>query len=304
MSIIIQGQGVVKRFGSLTAVDGIDFAIAAGECFGFLGPNGAGKTTTLRLIHCVTPLAAGQLMVDGLDVSREGRRIKSMIGVMPQEDNLDPDLTVRENLLVYARYFDLPGAAARSRAQELMELFQLQDRPGSRIDTLSGGLKRRLLAARALINSPKILILDEPTSGLDPQARHLMWAKLRQLKEAGVTIILSTHYMEEAAHLCDRLAIMHLGKIIAQGRPADLVWQHAQREVLEVRQGPSARRDLRERLAGHAVRVEEADETLFLFCQDGEALRRQLGLSGEGLTLRPSTLEDVFLLLTGRALSD
>ncbi|MDZ4278390.1 MAG: ABC transporter ATP-binding protein, partial [Dehalococcoidia bacterium] len=208
MSEIIRARSLTKRFGDLVAVDGIDFAVREGECFGLLGPNGAGKTSTIRMITCVSPVTAGELLVDGMDVRNDGRRIKGILGVVPQEENLDPDLTVWQNLAVFARYFDIPIPVARERAQEVLELFQLMERKNEIVDNLSGGMKRRLIIARALINQPKILILDEPTTGLDPQARHLVWQKLRLLRSQGITMLLTTHYMEEAAHLCDRLVVM------------------------------------------------------------------------------------------------
>ncbi|MCI0850350.1 MAG: ATP-binding cassette domain-containing protein, partial [Chloroflexi bacterium] len=232
MSDIIHARNLVKRFGDLVAVDAIDLSVREGECFGLLGPNGAGKTSTVRMITCVSPVTAGELTVAGMDVAREPRRIKAILGVVPQDNNLDPDLTVWQNLAVYARYFDIPAEVARPRAEEMIELFQLADRRDEIVDKLSGGMQRRLIIARALINEPRILILDEPTAGLDPQARHLVWQKLRYLRSQGVTLLLTTHYMEEATHLCDRLVIMHLGKILAQGAPADLIERHVGRQVI------------------------------------------------------------------------
>src|SRR3972149_3526481 len=242
MSEIIRARDIVKRYGTFTAVDGISFSVQAGECFGFLGPNGAGKTTIIRMINCVSPLTAGHLTVDGMDVRREPRRIKSILGVVPQDDNLDPDLTVRQNLRAYARYFDLPRAVAATRIDESLDLMQLTEKQNDRSDSLSGGLKRRLTIARGLINAPTILVLDEPTTGLDPQARHLVWQKLRYLRSQGVTMLLTSHYMDEAAHLCDRIVVIHQGRIMAEGRPPELVERFAGREVVEVQVEQDERR--------------------------------------------------------------
>lgn len=232
--VLIEARGLTKKFGDLMAVDNIDFQVFKGECFGFLGPNGAGKTTTMKMINCVLPLTAGTLTVAGMDVTRQPREIKTLIGVAPQEDNLDPDFTVLHNLVVYARYFDIPKAVAQKRAEDLLKFVQLEEKRNVLIDQLSAGMKRRLILARALINEPQILILDEPTTGLDPQARHLIWDKVRSLQRQGVTIVLTTHYMEEATQLCDRLLIMDNGKIIEEGTPAVLIKKHVGEEVLEV----------------------------------------------------------------------
>jgi len=305
MNAIVRAQGLTKRFGRLTAVDGIDFAVAEGECFGFLGPNGAGKTSTIRMITCVSPVTAGELSVDGKDVRKDGREIKRLLGVVPQEENLDPDLTVWQNLAVFARYFDLPVDEARRRANEVLELFQLQDKRNEVVDSLSGGMKRRLIVARALINDPKILVLDEPTTGLDPQARHLVWQKLRYLRSQGVTMLLTTHYMDEAAHLCDRLVVMHLGRILAESSPADLVERHVGRQVLEVRVGDGRRDQVLDRLrASDRLRVEDVEDILYVYdpAQEWDALLEELGAFEEALRLREATLEDVFLQLTGRGL--
>ena len=215
MPEIIHARGLTKRFSDLVAVNGIDLTVKAGECFGLLGPNGAGKTSTIRMISCVSPLTSGELFVDGMDVTTSGREIKARLGVVSQEENLDPDLSVQQNLLVYARYFDIPRSEAEQRTEEVLDLFQLGDRRNEVVDNLSGGMKRRLIIARALMSNPTILILDEPTTGLDPQARHLVWRKLRLLQSQGIPLLLTTHYMEEAAHLCDRLVVMHLCKILA-----------------------------------------------------------------------------------------
>ncbi len=304
MAAIIEARGLVKRYKGFLAVAGVDFSVQAQECFGFLGPNGAGKTTLIRMISCVYPLSQGVLLVDNRDVMKEPRAIKAVLGVVPQEENLDPDLTVLHNLLVYARYFDIPKEVARRRALELLELFQLLDRQRSRIDTLSGGMKRRLLIARALINQPKILILDEPTAGLDPQARHLVWQKIRYLKGQGVTMILSTHNMEEAAHLCDRLVIMDQGRIVVQDRPADLIRQYVGQEVLELRLDPMGKSHVLRQLQSYSVSIEDVGDTLYVFSNDGGLLPQQLMIEGGDVVRRQATLEDVFLRLTGRELKE
>jgi lipooligosaccharide transport system ATP-binding protein len=305
MTEIIRARKLLKRFDGLTAVDGIDFSVRRGECFGFLGPNGAGKTTTVRMISCVSPVTEGELVVDGLDVRRESRRIKSILGVVPQEDNLDPDLSVRQNLAVYARYFDMPKELANERIDESLALFQLEEKQREPIWALSTGLKRRLTIARGLINQPKILVLDEPTTGLDPQARHLVWQKLRSLKEQGVTMLLCTHYMEEASHLCDRLVIMHQGRILVEGSPAGLVEEHAGREVAEVRvSGPQRERVLAEMASRPGLTVEEVEDVLYIYARtpDGRAQMADLIMDAESVAYHQANLEDVFLRLTGRGL--
>ncbi len=304
MSDIIVANDLVKRYGSFTAVDGISFSVRAGECFGFLGPNGAGKTTTIRMITCVSPVTSGELTVDGMDVQREPRRIKATLGVVPQEDNLDPDLTVRQNLRVYARYFDLPRAVADERIGESLALFQLTEKQDQRIDALSSGLKRRLTIARGLINAPRILVLDEPTTGLDPQARHMVWQKLRFLRSQGVTMLLTTHYMDEAAHLCDRIVIMHKGRIMAEGMPDELVQRFAGREVVEMHLGPEERPEVLRRLQGrNGVTVEEVEDILYVYVRDGDGLDvSSLKVEADRVVLRRANLEDVFLQLTGRGL--
>jgi lipooligosaccharide transport system ATP-binding protein len=305
---IISARKLVKRFGDLTAVDGIDFDVLSGECFGFLGPNGAGKTSTIRMITCVSPVTDGELLVDGLDVRRDGRRIKARLGVVHQEDNLDPDLPVRQSLFVYARYFDIPAPVARQRIDEALALFQLQERGNEVVDNLSGGMKRRLSIARALVNQPKILVLDEPTTGLDPQARHLVWQKLRLLKGQGVTMLLSTHNMEEAAHLCDRIVIMHLGRILAQGAPADLVASHAGDDVLELETADHEEKTkVLERLAAFdGVTIEDVEDVVFVLGlgPHGPQVAEELVSQGQRARLRSATLEDVFLRLTGRGLTE
>jgi lipooligosaccharide transport system ATP-binding protein len=304
MAAIIEARGLVKSYKGFLAVAGVDFSIQAQECFGFLGPNGAGKTTLIRMLSCVYPLSQGVLLVDNKDVMKEARAIKAVIGLVPQEENLDTDLTVLQNLLVYARYFDIPKKVARRRALELLELFQLLDRQHSRIDTLSGGMKRRLLIARALLNEPKILILDEPTAGLDPQARHLVWQKLRYLKGQGVTMILSTHNMEEAAHLCDRLVIMDQGKILVQDRPDNLIRKYVGQEVLELRLDAMVKSHVLRQLQNYSVSIEDVGDTLYVFSEDDGSLPQQLVIENGDVVRRQATLEDVFLKLTGRELKE
>jgi lipooligosaccharide transport system ATP-binding protein len=306
ISPVIIARGLTKRYGSLNAVKGIDFAIEAQECFGFLGPNGAGKTTTMRMIYGFSPVTEGELHVLGKDVQSEIRAIKQQIGVIPQEDNLDPDLKVLQNLLVYARYFDIPKTIARERAREALELLQLWERRDAFIKELSGGMKRRLIIARALINRPDLLIADEPTTGLDPQARHLVWQKLRQLKSRGVTLVLTTHYMEEAAQLCDRLAIMDQGKILDVGTPQALISKHVRPEVFELQLSDGARDQLSNRLRELPVQVEEAGDTLYAYTNDGQKVRAELDMVAgiQRLVQRQATLEDVFLKLTGHALAE
>ena len=307
MSDIIYARGLLKRFGDLVAVDGIDFSVAEGECYGMLGPNGAGKTSTIRMITCVSPLTAGELFVDGMDVRTEGRRIKAKLGVVSQEENLDPDLTVQQNLAVYARYYDIPAAEARHRAAELLELFQLQDRRGEIVENLSGGMKRRLIVARALINQPRILVLDEPTTGLDPQARHLVWQKLRYLQSQGITMLVTTHYMEEAAHICNRLMVMHRGRILAEGPPKELIQRHVGRQVLELSLNDGRRQAALDVLRRRDdLRLEDVESVLYVYgqAQEWDPLLEELALASEEVRLREATLEDVFLQLTGRGLEE
>jgi lipooligosaccharide transport system ATP-binding protein len=302
----VEARGLVKRYGTLVAVDGIEFTVRANECFGFLGPNGAGKSTTINMIACTSPVTAGILKVAGLDVAREPRRVKAQLGVVPQEDNLDPDLPVRQNLEVYARYYGLSKAASAARIEECLTLFQLQEKADAKVDDLSGGMKRRLIIARALVHEPRILVLDEPTTGLDPQAGHLVWQKLRLLKSQGVTMLLTTHYMDEAAHLCDRLVIMHRGRILAEGNPHDLIAEHAGGEVLELRAGPAEQAPIVAQLRNiEGVDIEEVEDIVYVLGA-GEAGRRiaaEIGDPGRAF-LRPGNLEDVFLTLTGRGLLD
>jgi len=309
-SAVIRARGLTKRFGSFTAVDAVDFDVAPGEAFGFLGPNGAGKTSTMRMIGTVSPVSAGTLRVFGLDAARDGPRIRARVGVVPQADTLDTELSVLENLLIYGRYFDLSWAEARRRAIELLEFVQLAERAGDKVEPLSGGMKRRLVIARALINEPSLLLLDEPTTGLDPQARHLVWDRLYRLKARGVTLVLTTHYMDEAEQLCDRLVVMDKAHIVAEGSPRQLIEQYVSREVLELRfrdvdgeSNDGARLD--GRLDGLAERMEQLPDRLLVYTSDGEAAAAtayERGLRPSSVLVRRSTLEDVFLRLTGRSL--
>jgi lipooligosaccharide transport system ATP-binding protein len=301
----VVAHALKKRYGRFEAVRGIDFTADERTCFGFLGPNGAGKTTTMKMISCIAPPSEGVLEVLGLPVAERGREIKSRMGIVPQENNLDEDVSVFENLLIYARYFGVRRAVAGPRAEEQLKFVQLEDKRDWKITRLSGGMKRRLLIARALMNDPEILILDEPTTGLDPQARHLVWEKLRQLKRSGVTLVLTTHYMEEAAQLCDRLVIMHEGKILVEGSPRELVTSHTTRQVVEVFEPPE---DLQSSLAsieGSVKRVEKLADRWIFYTDDGDETLgkvRTLPLDPGAVWLRGGTLEDVFLSLTGRML--
>lgn len=299
----LAARGLTKRYGDVTAVAGIDFQVQAGECVGFLGPNGAGKTTTVKMASCFTPITAGSVAVFGHDVSRSPRQVKALLGICPQEDNLDPDFDVRRNLLIYARYFDVPAAEAVVRADALLEMMQLGEKAGSRVAELSGGMKRRLVLARALINAPRLLILDEPTTGLDPQARHLIWQRIRQLKADGVTALLTTHYMEEAAQLCDRVVLMDAGRILLEGTPAALVAREAGREVVELWELTAEVEDFVRR-AGW--RVEAADQRLYLYDRGDDGIAAAIGLRfpHQPRLIRHATLEDVFLLRAGRALKE
>ncbi|MDQ4134294.1 MAG: ABC transporter ATP-binding protein [Actinomycetota bacterium] len=305
---LIEGRRVTKRFGAATAVDGIDFTVDAGEVFGFLGPNGAGKTSTMRMIGCVSPLSSGELRILGMDPTTEGPRIRARLGVVPQENNLDNELTVGDNLLIYGRYFGLPRSVIRERADELLEFVQLLDRRHSLVDTLSGGMKRRLIIARALINRPELLLLDEPTTGLDPQARHHVWERLYNLKRQGITLVLTTHYMDEAEQLCDRLVIMDRGRIVAEGSPRQLIERYSSRDVVELRFDTiEDRQAALDRLDGCASRVEELADRVLLYSGDGEATADALAANGvrhQSVLVRRSTLEDVFLTLAGRTLED
>jgi len=303
MSAIITAKNLFKKYGDLTAVDGISFEIQEGECFGFLGPNGAGKTSTIKMIHCVSPVTAGTLTVDGLPAHIDNRILKKKTGVIPQEITLDIDLTVRENLMVFSRFFDIPKRIARERIEGLLKFVELEAKRNSKIDQLSTGMKRRLLIARALLNEPRIIIADEPTTGLDPQARHLIWQRLRQLKTQGATLILTTQYMEEAQQLCDRIVIMYQGRILKEGVPSRLIEEEIGREVAEIRIAADQDDALIARLGGFSCGHERAGDTLFFYCRDGQNLWRQLTeLDLPNTVHRPATLEDVFLKLTGRSL--
>jgi lipooligosaccharide transport system ATP-binding protein len=305
---LIEGRDLTKRFGSFVAVDAIDFAVARGEAFGFLGPNGAGKTSTMRMIGCVSSVTDGRLRVLGMDPAADGRRIRDRLGVVPQEDTLDLELTVRDNVLIYGRYFDLPRSVIRERADELLEFVQLGERRDDRVDSLSGGMRRRLTVARALVNRPELMLLDEPTTGLDPQARHLVWERLYQLKRQGVTLVLTTHYMDEAEQLCDRLVIMDDGRIVAEGSPRQLIERHSTPEVVELRfRTDDDREAALPRVATLGQRFEAVGERVLLYTADGEADVERLahdGVRADSLLVRRSTLEDVFLTLTGRALEE
>ena len=304
---IIRAAALRKVFGDFTAVDGIDFDVRPGEAFGFLGPNNAGKTSTMRMIGCVSPPTAGELSIFGLDPVADGRHIRARLGVVPQMDQLDAELTVLENLLIYARYFDIDRRTARSRADELLDFVQLSERANSRVEPLSGGQKRRVSIARSLINDPELLILDEPTTGLDPQARHVLWDRLYQLKEQGRTLILTTHYMDEAEQLCDRLVVMDGGHIVAEGSPQGLIAEHAPREVLELRFGRGRNAEHEADAAAVAARVEVLPDRLLAYADDGEAALaalHQRGVQPDSALVRRSSLEDVFLRLTGRTLID
>jgi lipooligosaccharide transport system ATP-binding protein len=303
---LVQARGLTKRFGAFEAVRGIDVDVAPGEVFGFLGPNGAGKSSTMRMVACVSPRTSGALQVLGMDPDVDGPRIRARIGVVPQLDNLDAELTVRQNLQVYGRYFGLSRRHVRDKATELMEFAQLSDRADDAVEPLSGGMKRRLTIARALVNDPELLLLDEPTTGLDPQARHLLWERLYRLKREGVTQIITTHYMDEAEQLCDRLVVMDGGLIVAEGSPAELIERHAGREVLELRFAPEHRPAAAD-LERFADRVEELPDRLLLYVTDGEQVQGALVRAGHrplSALVRRSSLEDVFLRLTGRTLVD
>jgi lipooligosaccharide transport system ATP-binding protein len=307
---LIQARGLTKRFGTFTAVDAIDFDVAPGESFGFLGPNGAGKTSTMRMIGCVSPVSAGTLTVLGGDPSADGPRIRARIGVVPQQDTLDNELTVRENLVIYGRYFGLTYREAGRRADELLEFVQLTDRARSTVEPLSGGMKRRVTIARSLINEPDLLLLDEPTTGLDPQARHQLWDRLYRLKQRGVTLVLTTHYMDEAEQLCDRLVVMDKARIAAEGTPRVLIERYSTREVVELRFPVGVQETLEGELDAlvdgrNAQRLERLPDRVLLYADDGDAAAgavHELGLHPESVLVRRSTLEDVFLHLTGRSL--
>ncbi|MDX6481969.1 MAG: lipooligosaccharide transport system ATP-binding protein [Gaiellaceae bacterium] len=303
---LIHARGLTKRFGDFAAVDGIDFDVAPGEAFGFLGPNGAGKSSTMRMIGCVSPVTSGELRILGMDPATDGPAIRGRLGVVPQADTLDNELTVQENLFIYGRYFGLSRAEVRSRAKELLDFVQLGERAKSKVEPLSGGMKRRLTIARALVNEPELLLLDEPTTGLDPQARHLVWDRLFRLKQRGATLVLTTHYMDEAEQLCDRLVIMDGGKIKEEGSPPDLIRRFSSREVVELRFGTETTPPTVEAGAfnGLVVRAEPLPDRVLLYTDDGDALvpLAHEQLQPQSVLVRRSTLEDVFLRLTGRTL--
>jgi len=305
-AVLVAARSLVKRFDDFVAVDGIDFHVAKGEVFGFLGPNGAGKSSTMRMIGCVSPVSSGELRVLGSDPTHDGPAIRARLGVVPQEDNLDTELSVMDNLIIYGRYFGISKAVLRDRAAQLLDFVQLTDRATSKVDPLSGGMKRRLTIARALINEPDLLLLDEPTTGLDPQARHLVWERLYQLKQEGVTQVLTTHYMDEAERLCDRLVIMDAGRIVDEGSPAQLIARHVTREVVELRLEHGDRdAPALTALRTSGTRTENLADRVLIYTEDGDPLVAGLlddGLRPLSVLVRRSTLEDVFLMLTGRTL--
>jgi lipooligosaccharide transport system ATP-binding protein len=308
---MIWARGLRKSFGDFEAVRGIDVSVGRGEAFGFLGPNGAGKSSTMRMIAAVSPVSAGELRILGLDPATHGPAIRGRLGVCPQEDTLDSELNVFDNLYIYGRYFGLPPADVRERAEELLEFVQLTEKAKDKVESLSGGMKRRLTIARSLVNRPDLLLLDEPTTGLDPQARHLLWDKLFRLKQTGVTLVITTHYMDEAEQLCDRLVVMDKGLIVAEGSPAALIQEHSTREVTELRFGladeGADHSALAEKVADLGERVEVLPDRLLVYSPDGDEVAAKVterGLRPVAVLVRRSTLEDVFLHLTGRTLVD
>src|SRR5215203_2967292 len=308
---LVEARGLTKRFGTFTAVDGVDFEVAKGEAFGFLGPNGAGKSSTMRMIAAVSPVSGGELRILGRDPAKDGPAIRGRLGVCPQDDTLDTELNVFDNLFIYGRYFGIPAAEVRERAQELLEFVQLTEKAKAKVEDLSGGMKRRLTIARSLINRPDLLLLDEPTTGLDPQARHLLWDKLFRLKQTGVTLVITTHYMDEAEQLCDRLVVMDKGVIVAEGSPAALIQENSTREVTELRFGVAGEDETHDALADKVgdlgERVEVLPDRLLVYSDDGDEVAAKVherGLRPAAVLVRRSTLEDVFLHLTGRTLVD
>ena len=302
---VITATSLTKRYKDFAAVDGLSFEVAPGESFGLLGPNGAGKSTTMRMVGAVSTRTSGELALLGLDPNSHGPEIRSQLGVVPQQDNLDMELRVRDNLIVYGRYFGIPRGVIAKKADELLEFAQLTDRATSKVDDLSGGMKRRLTIARALVNEPKILLLDEPTTGLDPQARHILWDRLFRLKEQGTTLVLTTHYMDEAEQLCDRIVVVDKGMIMAEGSPASLIRDHSSREVLEVRFGSDRNAEVAAKITGAGERIEVLPDRILIYSADGEAELVKLteaGLNPITSLVRRSSLEDVFLRLTGRSL--
>ena len=300
---VITANNLVKKYDKFTAVDGISFDIKKGECFGFLGPNGAGKTTTIKMIHCVSPITSGTITVSGMQANVDNREIKAKTGIVPQENRLDSELTVYDNLLVFASYFDIPRSKASGKIDELLKFVELDKKRKSKIDELSTGMKRRLLIARALINDPKVIIADEPTTGLDPQARHLIWQRLRQLKSQGVTLVLTTQYMEEAEQLCDRIVIMDKGKILKEAIPSNVVKEEIGKEVVEIRIEKEKDEWILSKLDGVKYEYERVGDTLYIYCKDGhEVMKKIIELNLPKVLNRPASLEDVFLKLTGRSL--
>ncbi|TNC30136.1 ABC transporter ATP-binding protein [Mumia zhuanghuii] len=302
---MIEAHGLRKTYGEFEAVKGIDVVVGRGEAFGFLGPNGAGKSSTMRMIAAVSPTSGGTLRILGRDPARDGSEIRARIGVCPQEDSLDTDLTVYENLVVYTRYFGFSRAHARAKADELLEFVKLTEKRNQMVDDLSGGMKRRLTIARSLVNNPEMLLLDEPTTGLDPQARHVVWDQLYRLKQMGVTLVLTTHYMDEAEQLCDRLVVMDDGRIVAEGAPHELIARYSTREVVELRMGVGENEAAAERVEDLGERVEVLPDRVLIYTADGEKAAEAAadrGLAPRSTLVRRSTLEDVFLRLTGRAL--
>jgi lipooligosaccharide transport system ATP-binding protein len=303
---MIHARGLVKRFGDLVAVDGIDLDVKRGEAFGFLGPNGAGKSSTMRMIGCVSPVTEGTLRILGRDPAADGAEIRARLGVVPQQDTLDFELTVRENVLIYGRYFGLSRRELRPKIEQLLDFVQLSERADDKVEPLSGGMKRRLTIARSLVNDPDLLLLDEPTTGLDPQARHVVWDRLFRLKQRGVTLVLTTHYMDEAEQLCDRLVVMDQGRIVAEGSPRQLIERYSSREVVEIRFEAEERPPL-PALEGLGERVDELPDRVLVYTDDGDATAAALAerhLPPHATLIRRSTLEDVFLHLTGRTLVD
>jgi lipooligosaccharide transport system ATP-binding protein len=302
---LISARGLTKRYGDFTAVDAIDFDVAKGESFGLLGPNGAGKSTTMRIIAATSQRTSGTITILGRDPEEHGPQIRAHLGVVPQQDNLDTELTVTENLFIYGRYFGLSKKFIRTKIEELLEFAQLEEKRDVKVDALSGGMKRRLTIARALVSEPDILMLDEPTTGLDPQARHILWDRLFRLKELGVTLVITTHFMDEAEQLCDRLVVMDKGKIMAEGSPLELIKTYSTKEVLEVRFGSDRNKEIAPTLKAMCSRMEELPDRILMYVEDGEALLEEIlnkKLHPTTSLVRRSSLEDVFLRLTGRTL--
>ncbi len=302
--VAVRARNLIKRYGELTAVNSINFDILEGECFGFLGPNGAGKTSTMKMMSCVSPINGGELVVHGMDVRRDQRKIKYELGIVSQSDSLDPDLSVLQNLLTYSRYFNMPRKLAQERAWESLRQFQLEEKAHQMIDELSGGMRRRLLIARAMLHDPRILVLDEPTTGLDPQARLLVWDKLAMLKSRGITILLTTHYMDEAAHLCDRLVVIDQGNVLVEGAPRALVHEHVGDQVVELRVNPIHMAGVVQSLTSEGMEFEYGGDSLYFYGDNGAGLQDNASLNGYEIIQRPGNLEDLFLRLTGRGLRE